>query len=159
MTEKTKAVVVNHYGGYACDMEPIVSFCRQNGLYLIEDCATAFGTVYRGQLVGTFGDLAAFSFNDKKDLCTGEGGALTVNDSGLWDRAAFRVSNGIMRTGSGSGKSRPVWIGAGFSNIGKKTGDLPPVPGTPRAGVARTRLSSSGDRGSDTEWKYVLSVV
>lgn len=116
LTEKTKAVVVNHYGGYACDMEPIVSFCRQNGLYLIEDCATAFGTVYRGQLVGTFGDLAAFSFNDKKDLCTGEGGALTVNDSGLWDRAAFRVSNGIMRTGSGSGKSRPVWIGAGFSS-------------------------------------------
>lgn len=80
ITKKTKAIVVVHLYGKPCDMDPIMSICRKHKLYLIEDCAQAHGATYKGKKVGSFGDLAAFSFYPTKNLgCLGDGGAVTTN--------------------------------------------------------------------------------
>ncbi len=80
ITKKTRAVIVVHLYGKPCDMDPIMSICKKNNLYLIEDCAQAHGATYKGKKTGTFGDLAAFSFYPTKNLgCLGDGGAVTTN--------------------------------------------------------------------------------
>jgi dTDP-4-amino-4,6-dideoxygalactose transaminase len=80
ITSKTKAVMVVHYAGYACEMEKIVDICKRHKLYLIEDCAHTPGADYKGRPLGTFGDVAAFSFFSNKNLSVGEGGmAVTAN--------------------------------------------------------------------------------
>jgi dTDP-4-amino-4,6-dideoxygalactose transaminase len=87
LTERTKAILVVHLYGKMCDMDPILSICEKHGLYLIEDCAQAHGAEYKGKRSGTFGDLGAFSFYPTKNLgCLGDGGALTMNDSHLYDQ-------------------------------------------------------------------------
>ena len=81
ITSKTRAVIVVHLYGKACDMDPIIDICNRHNLYLIEDCAQAHGAEYKGKKVGSFGDLAAFSFYPTKNLgCLGDGGALTTNN-------------------------------------------------------------------------------
>jgi dTDP-4-amino-4,6-dideoxygalactose transaminase len=78
---KTRAVVVVHLYGKACDMGPILAICRQHGLKLVEDCAQAHGAKYKGQSVGTFGDFGAWSFYPTKNLgALGDSGALTTNN-------------------------------------------------------------------------------
>ena len=80
ITKKTRAIVVVHLYGKPCDMDPIMSICKKHKLYLIEDCAQAHGATYKGKKVGSFGDLAAFSFYPTKNLgCLGDGGAVTTN--------------------------------------------------------------------------------
>ncbi len=88
LTPRTKAVIAVHLAGWPCDMGPIVALCREHGLKLIEDCAQAHGATYRGQPVGSLGDVAAFSFCQDKIMTTaGEGGMLVTNDQVLWARA------------------------------------------------------------------------
>lgn len=80
ITKKTKAIIVVHLYGKACDMDPIVNICKDYDLKLIEDCAQAHGAEYKGRKVGGFGDMAAFSFYPTKNLgCLGDGGAITTN--------------------------------------------------------------------------------
>ncbi len=110
-TPKTKAIVVNHHGGYESGIESIAKYCNSKGIYLIEDCATAYGSLLNNQRLGTFGAFAILSFNDKKDLCAGEGGALIVNDSQFLDELCYLSKNGILRT-----NNIPQWVGMGFSN-------------------------------------------
>lgn len=82
ITPKTRAVMVVHLYGKPCDMDPIMDICRRKNLFLIEDCAQAHGAEYKGRKVGTFGDMAAFSFYPTKNLgCLGDGGALVTNNS------------------------------------------------------------------------------
>ncbi|WP_447942238.1 DegT/DnrJ/EryC1/StrS family aminotransferase, partial [Shigella sonnei] len=71
ITDKTKAIMVVHLYGLSCDMDAIVKLCQERGIYLIEDCAEAFGSRYKGQHVGTFGDVATFSFFGNKTITTG----------------------------------------------------------------------------------------
>jgi len=81
ITEKTKAVVVVHLYGMVCEMDEIISICKENDLVLIEDCAQSFGAEYKGKKAGTFGDFAAFSLHAQKNITTlGEGGVLIVKD-------------------------------------------------------------------------------
>ncbi len=81
ITEKTRAIIVVHLYGKPCDMDPIINICHKHNLYLIEDCAQAHGAKYNGKMVGSFGDLAAFSFYPSKNLgCLGDGGAVTTNN-------------------------------------------------------------------------------
>ncbi len=88
ITERTKAVMAVHLYGKACDMDPIVDLCKEYGLYLVEDCAQAHGTRYRGKTVGTFGDFGAWSFYPTKNLgCLGDGGALTTDNPRLAEKA------------------------------------------------------------------------
>ncbi len=88
VTEKTRGIIVVHLGGWPCDMDSIMEFAEERGLFVIEDCAQAHGAKYKGRPVGSFGDINAFSFCQDKIITTGgEGGLLATNDRDLWERA------------------------------------------------------------------------
>lgn len=85
LTERTKAVVCVHLGGWPCDMDPIMALAEQHGLKVVEDCAQAHGARYKGRSVGTFGHVGAWSFCQDKIMTTGgEGGMVTTDDPALW---------------------------------------------------------------------------
>ncbi len=81
ITPATRAIMIVHLYGKPCDMDPIMDICKRRNLYLIEDCAQSHGAEYKGRKVGSFGDLAAFSFYPTKNLgCLGDGGAILTNN-------------------------------------------------------------------------------
>jgi len=86
LTEKTKAVMVVHMWGIPCDMTKISAFCKRHSLLLFEDCSHAHFAKWQGENVGTFGDMAAFSLNQKA-ITTGEGGVLVTNNEEYKDKA------------------------------------------------------------------------
>lgn len=87
LTARTRAVIVVHVGGHPADMPPIVALARRRGLALVEDCAQAHGAHLAGRPVGTFGDIAAWSFCQDKIMSTGgEGGAITTDSAELHRR-------------------------------------------------------------------------
>lgn len=86
LTERTRAVVVVHLGGYPVDMDPIMDLARPRGIKVIEDCAQAHGARYKGRSVGSLGDIGTWSFCQDKVMTTGgEGGMVTTNDEQLWN--------------------------------------------------------------------------
>jgi len=87
ITDKTKAAVVVHYGGYPVDMDAMREVARRHDLFIVEDCAHAHGTEWRGRKVGAIGDMGAFSFQSSKTLTCGEGGAVICDDEALAARA------------------------------------------------------------------------
>jgi hypothetical protein len=88
ITPRTKAIVAVHLAGWPCDMDEIMELARQHGLKVVEDCAQSQGARYKGNAVGSLGDVAAFSFCQDKIMTTGgEGGMLATNDRELWQRA------------------------------------------------------------------------
>ena len=88
LTEKTKALIVVHLGGLPADMDPILAFAKEHGLFVIEDCAQAHGAQYKGRSVGSMGDIGAWSFCRDKIMTTGgEGGMLTTNSREAWAKA------------------------------------------------------------------------
>jgi len=86
ITSKTKAIVVVHYGGHACDMDPILEMGKERNLWVVEDAAHGCGGKYKGQKLGSLGDLACFSFHAVKNMSTGEGGMITTDDPELYGR-------------------------------------------------------------------------
>ncbi len=88
ITERTKAIVPVHYCGYPADMDPILEIARKHDIRVIEDVSHAHGGMYKGRLVGTIGDVGAFSVMSGKSLAVGEGGMLVTNDRHLWERCA-----------------------------------------------------------------------
>ena len=88
LTEKTRAVIPVHMAGWPCEMEPLLALTRSRQLHLIEDCSQAHGATYQGQVVGSFGVCATFSFCQDKIISTGgEGGMLVTSNEGVWKRA------------------------------------------------------------------------
>jgi dTDP-4-amino-4,6-dideoxygalactose transaminase len=88
LSPRTKAIVVVHLAGWACDMDSIATLARDHGLTIIEDCAQAHGGTYKGREVGSMGAINAFSFCQDKILTTGgEGGIVSTDDEQLWNRA------------------------------------------------------------------------
>ncbi|MCP4994992.1 MAG: DegT/DnrJ/EryC1/StrS family aminotransferase, partial [Gammaproteobacteria bacterium] len=88
ITPRTKVIIVVHLAGWPCDMDPIMELAREYGLKVIEDCAQAHGARYKGRAIGSFGDVAAFSFCQDKIMTTGgEGGMLVTNNEQSWERA------------------------------------------------------------------------
>lgn len=84
ITEKTKAIMPVHIFGYACDMDKINKIAKAHGLYVIEDCAQASGTMYKGKKVGALSDIATFSFFPTKNLgCAGDGGMIVTDSDDL----------------------------------------------------------------------------
>lgn len=102
ITEKTKAVMAVHLYGHPCEMDELKKTCDEHGLFLIEDCAEAIGSLYKNKHVGTFGDIATFSFYGNKTITTGEGGMIATNDETLYDRA-------LHFKGQGLAKHRQYW--------------------------------------------------
>jgi len=87
LTPATRAIIAVHLAGWPCEMNEILSVAEQFGLKVIEDCAQAHGATYRGRPMGSFGDVAAFSFCQDKNMTTaGEGGMVTTNSERLWSR-------------------------------------------------------------------------
>ena len=95
ITKRTKAVIVVHYGGQACNMQEIISVCKKKGLKLIEDCAHAFGSTYKNRKCGSFGATGCFSFYPTKIITTGEGGAISTNNSKLFKKILLLRSQGL----------------------------------------------------------------
>jgi dTDP-4-amino-4,6-dideoxygalactose transaminase len=87
ITPRTKAVMVVHYLGMPADMDAIMRIAEKNDLKVIEDCSHAHGALYKGRMVGTFGDAAGFSLMSGKSLPCGEGGMMTTNDRQVYERA------------------------------------------------------------------------
>jgi perosamine synthetase len=95
ITTKTKAILAPHIYGHPCNMDRLLEICKNHKLYLVEDCAEAIGSQYNHQLMGTFGDISAFSFFGNKTITTGEGGMVTTNSKSLIDRARKLKNQGL----------------------------------------------------------------
>ena len=87
ITAATKAILVVHLAGNAADMDEIMAIAEKHNLKVIEDCAQAYMTYYKGKLVGTMGHIGCFSLNDFKHITAGDGGMCIMNDEELYDRA------------------------------------------------------------------------
>lgn len=95
ITRRTRAIMVVHLYGHPCDMDAIMAIAKEHRLFVIEDCAEAFGTLYRGRHVGTFGDISTFSFFGNKTITTGEGGMVVTPDKTLIERARHLKGQGL----------------------------------------------------------------
>ena len=87
ITPRTRVIVPVHYAGVACDMDPIMDIARRHNLIIVEDAAQAIDSFYKGRPLGSIGHLAAFSFHETKNIISGEGGMLVVNDERFVRRA------------------------------------------------------------------------
>jgi perosamine synthetase len=94
ITPKTKAVIVVDLYGNMPNFESIENFCKENGLFLIEDSAEALGSKFKSQRAGSFGDASVFSFHRTKTLTTGEGGILLLDNEKVYERAKFLRDHG-----------------------------------------------------------------
>ncbi|MFK7694300.1 DegT/DnrJ/EryC1/StrS family aminotransferase [Paenibacillus sp. HJGM_3] len=95
LTEKTRAIVVVHWQGLICDMDPILEVARARGIPVVEDCCQCPLGEYKGRKAGTFGDIGCFSFDAEKHLSTEHGGMLIMQDPDLYDRAfKFSINRG-----------------------------------------------------------------
>jgi dTDP-4-amino-4,6-dideoxygalactose transaminase len=116
ITSRTKAIVVVHYAGIACEMDAIRSLAKRRGLLLIEDAAQALGSAYCGRPLGGFGELATISFHETKNLISGEGGALLVNSDELIERAEIIREKGTDRSKFFRGElDKYTWVDIGSS--------------------------------------------
>ena len=97
ITDKTKAVVAVAYTGQSVEYDRIQKICDKHGLILITDAAHAIGTKYKGQPVGSIGDMTCFSFHPVKTVTSGEGGAITTNDPELYRKLRLASQHGIVR--------------------------------------------------------------
>jgi perosamine synthetase len=95
ITARTRAIMPVHLYGQACDMDAIMAIAKEHRLFVVEDCAEAFGTLYKGQHVGTFGDISTFSFFGNKTITTGEGGMVVSQDKTLMERARHLKGQGL----------------------------------------------------------------
>ena len=116
ITPKTKAICVVHYAGVPCDMEAILDIAKRHGLAVIEDAAQGFGSTYQGKALGTLGDLGTLSFHETKNIISGEGGALLINDDTLLERAEIIREKGTNRSRFFRGQvDKYTWVDVGSS--------------------------------------------
>jgi dTDP-4-amino-4,6-dideoxygalactose transaminase len=118
ITPRTKAIVVVHYAGVACNMDPILELARRHGLLVIEDAAQGILSSYRGRPLGSLGHLAALSFHETKNVIAGEGGALIVNDARWALRSEIVWEKGTNRTEFfRGGVDKYTWVDVGSSYL------------------------------------------
>lgn len=98
ITPRTRAIVPVHYAGVACEMDAIMAIAKRHGLKVVEDAAQGVMASYKGRVLGSIGDLGAYSFHETKNVIAGEGGALVVNDPALATRAEIIREKGTDRS-------------------------------------------------------------
>jgi dTDP-4-amino-4,6-dideoxygalactose transaminase len=98
ITSRTKAIVPVHYAGVACEMDTIMAIAHRHGLHVVEDAAQGVMSSYKGRALGSIGDLGAYSFHETKNVISGEGGALLVNNPELALRAEIIREKGTDRS-------------------------------------------------------------
>ena len=97
VTPRTRAILAVHLNGHPCEMDDLMKIAHEHNLFLVEDCAEAFGALYKGRHVGTFGDIGTFSFFGNKTITTGEGGMVVTGDETLSDRMRHFKGQGLAR--------------------------------------------------------------
>lgn len=118
ITPHTKAIVPVHYAGISCDMDIILDIADRHNLLVIEDAAQALGARYKGRKLGTFGAFAAFSFHETKNIISGEGGSLVVNNPLYYDRAEIIREKGTNRSKYFRGEvDKYTWVDIGSSYL------------------------------------------
>ena len=116
ITPKTKAIVVVHYGGLACEMDTIMDIANRHGLFVVEDAAQAIDSYYHGKPLGGIGHLGCFSFHETKNIQCGEGGMLVVNDPTFAKRAEIIWEKGTNRAAFFRGEiDKYGWVDVGSS--------------------------------------------
>lgn len=98
ITERTRAIVPVHYAGVACEMDTILDIAKRKNLFVVEDAAQALMALYRGQALGSLGDLGAYSFHETKNYTCGEGGAILVNERKFIGRSEIILEKGTDRS-------------------------------------------------------------
>jgi len=119
LTPRARAIMPVHYAGNPCDMDGCLAFARRAGLRVVEDAAHAFGSVYRGRKIGSFGDIVCFSFDSIKTITCGEGGAIVCHDAELAERLRrMRLLGIVRRSPPGASWKERDWqytvVGQGF---------------------------------------------
>jgi dTDP-4-amino-4,6-dideoxygalactose transaminase len=118
ITPRTRAICVVHYAGVACEMDAIVAIAQRHGLAIVEDAAQAILSTYRGKPLGAIGALGALSFHETKNVISGEGGALLVNDASLVERAEIIREKGTNRSQFFRGQvDKYTWVDVGSSYL------------------------------------------
>ena len=118
ITERTRAIVPVHYAGVACDMDAILRIAARHDLLVIEDAAQGLLSSYREQPLGAIGHMAALSFHETKNIISGEGGALLVNDERFADRAEIIWEKGTNRAQFFRGQvDKYTWVDLGSSYL------------------------------------------
>ena len=118
ITTKTKAIVPVHYAGVACAMDEIMSIAQDNELFVIEDAAQALLSSYKEKYLGTIGHLGCLSFHETKNIISGEGGALLINDECFIDRAEIIREKGTNRSSFFRGEvDKYTWVDIGSSYL------------------------------------------
>lgn len=116
ITAKTRVLVAVHYAGVACDMDPILDLATSHGLRVVEDAAQGIEATYKGRPLGAIGDLGTFSFHETKNIHSGEGGLLAVNDPSLAGRAEILREKGTNRAAFFRGEvDKYGWVDIGSS--------------------------------------------
>lgn len=116
ITPRTKVIVVVHYAGVACDMDPILEMAGRHGIAVVEDAAQAFDSYYRGRPLGGIGSLGAFSFHETKNVSCGEGGLIAINDEAFAHRAEILREKGTNRSAFFRGEvDKYGWVDIGSS--------------------------------------------
>jgi len=118
ITPRTKSIVVVHYAGVPCEMDPILAIAARHGVRVVEDNAHALFSRYKGKYTGTLGCLAAQSFHETKNFTCGEGGALIINDPELLERALVIREKGTNRSRFFRGEvDKYTWVDLGSSYL------------------------------------------
>jgi len=118
ITPRTRAVVPVHYAGVACEMDAILDIARRHRLRVVEDAAQALLSIYKGKPLGALGDLGCLSFHETKNIISGEGGALLVNDPELVERAEIIREKGTNRSRFFRGQvDKYTWVDIGSSYL------------------------------------------
>ncbi len=118
ITKKTKAIVVVHYAGVACEMDTIMSIAKKNNLPVVEDAAQGVMSTYKGQALGTIGTFGCYSFHETKNYTMGEGGALVINDEKYIERAEIIREKGTNRSRFYRGEiDKYSWVDVGSSYL------------------------------------------
>ena len=118
INEKTKVIVPVHYAGVAVDMDKILELARRYNLYVVEDAAQAIDSFYKGRPLGSIGDLGAFSFHETKNIISGEGGLLAVNNQDFVRRAEIIWEKGTNRAAFFRGEvDKYGWVDIGSSYL------------------------------------------
>ena len=118
ITPKTRAIVPVHYAGVPCDMDAIMDIARRHGLLVVEDAAQAMLSDYKGRRPGAIGHLGCLSFHETKNVISGEGGALLINDPALVERAEIIREKGTNRSQFFRGEiDKYTWVDVGSSYL------------------------------------------
>ena len=116
ITSRTKAIVAVHYAGVSCDMDSLMALAQKHNVFVVEDAAQAIDSYYQGKPLGSIGHLSCFSFHETKNIISGEGGMLVVNDDRFLDRSEVIWEKGTNRSAFFRGEvDKYSWIDIGSS--------------------------------------------